>query len=233
MSLKVMTTAVHGLPNIYSFEHLIDGWVVTPENKGWFSPEMAGPVLIDNGAYLAHIRDELIDPLHAWRAQCLLAAKYADRPCALVLPDCIGDADQTMIWAEQIFNLSQWWYERAQLSPPSSPVMFVLQPGYDWEEVRDFTNRTGIQRLFIGGPDWDWKRRVLEDLRDEPFILHVGKVCRMNELIYCYAHPTVESVDNSTFSNGLNHLTVHDYIRRLKVLQSLEDGTQSLLVVTP
>lgn len=223
MTLEVFTTATHGLPTKCGYEHLIDGWTVTPNNPGWFSPGMLGPVLIDNGAYGAHQRGEHLTPLEMWDGCHHLVEQYGHRARMVVLPDVMGCARTTLAHARFLIQ------NRPITSCPT-PVAYVLQPGFKLGSVEEVCALAGIEWLFVGGPDFAWKRKAVEKVTGRGFKLHVGKVARMRELLHCYAHPEIVSVDNSTFSNGLNIDTAPDYINRLNTLRALANGEQRTLI---
>ena len=218
MTLEVFTTATHGLPTKCGYEHLIDGWVVTPNNPGWFSPGMLGPVLIDNGAFGHNTRSA-----HEMWDQCAqLVGCYGDRARMVVLPDEVGCARTTLSMARLLLKTRP-------VTDCPIPVAYVLQPGFKLGSVEEMCVLAGIEWLFVGGPDFAWKRKAVETITGRGFKIHVGRVARMRELLHCYAHPEIVSVDNSTFSNGLNRDTAPDYINRLNTLRALANGEQRTL----
>jgi len=225
--LEIFTTAINGLPHRFGFVELIDGWVVTPKNKGWLNDECKDdPIIIDNGAYSAYVNNEEINPVDSLQEIEQLILKYNNQIRFAVIPDKVGDNSKTL----------QYGVESASIINNNNllkgvPWAFVIQNGYNKKDIIKIISQPGfmISYLFIGGNGWDFKRAAIDDLKDLGIKLHVGAISKFEQLIYCHSIEAVESVDNSTFSNGLNSNNALKYIERILTLKALDSGVQRRL----
>ncbi len=182
-------------------DEIVAGWVTTPPpagTKGWFNKHSGRgdgrPVIIDNGAWGRFLRGEHKDPLEVFAAQ----VEYAERVGEdgheirmLLLPDVVGD------WTTTMENA---W--RCPVADHQISYGLVLQDGWQPSDVREFTASNPGTRLFVGGSDFNFKRRCVDEVQRSGVVdeIHVGRVSSLHHMLWASRHPLVRSVDNSTFT---------------------------------
>ena len=171
--------------------------VMVSQDSRWRKPTECFPYAIDNGRYQSCIKDQPWDDA-AFLAMCAKAACQTPKPLFIVVPDVIGNSQQT---------LSEWapWYKR--LHGFGIPLAFAMQDGMDVKDVPPTADW-----VFVGGTD-DWKWGAVGaicEYFERPRIggrakpIHVGRVNTYRRLRAC-DECGVTSVDGSGWFRQPSH----------------------------
>lgn len=182
-------------------DEIVDGWVTTPPSppsKGWFNKHAGRgdgrPVIIDNGAWGRFLRAENVPPMTVFSASASYAEELGGEGHEvrmMLLPDVVGD------WEDTIYNA--WG---CPLDDHDLTYGLVLQDGWTGDEVTQFLESHPQTRLFVGGSDFNFKRRCVDSLVREKIVdeVHVGRLSSLHHMLWAHRHPLVRSIDNSTFT---------------------------------
>ena len=124
------------------------------------------PWFLDNGAFMAY-RDQRPFPVTAFYEALEIAAACSERPSFVVVPDSVGDRQETLRMADEWFpRLADW------------PCYFAAQDGMtlaDYDRLAAY----GADGVFIGGTR-EWKFSNGEDIcrwaRTNSLKVHIGRI---------------------------------------------------------
>ena len=161
------------------------GFLYPPERL--FGPYPHLPYALDNGAYGAWKNDAPWDQGTFERALDWVSSQTMG-PMWVVVPDVVGDADETMrsweVWAPRIRERG---FELA----------LAVQDGMTPKAVLEHTDP---EVIFVGGTR-DWKQHSMAGWTRSFGRVHVGRVNGLRDLMACH-RLGVESVDGTGFFRG-------------------------------
>lgn len=151
------------------------GWCFSPNN--WKNPPFYIPYVLDNGVFTNWQPDLFM--------QTLKRTTRLHRPLWIVVPDVVGDAEETVkMWNE--------WYERIE---PFGPLAFACQDGMNPESVPE-----KAFCCFIGGTT-RWKLKNAHRFKGVRPWLHIGRVNTYRRLRWA-EDIGADSVDGTGFFRG-------------------------------
>jgi hypothetical protein len=156
------------------------GWLMSP--AGYRTPKSYMPYALDNGMYGAWERGVAWDE-GAFLAMLERVRGEALRPRWVVVPDAVGDREETLRRWEQ-------WYWRL----PGHHLAMAVQDGMTPDDVPDGAV------VFVGGTT-RWKWGTVKMWAENFPRVHVGRVNTYNRLWQC-AELGVESCDGTGWTRG-------------------------------
>lgn len=179
---------------------------------GQRGPWLEIPYALDNGAWPAFKNHRPWDEA-AWRALLNWAALSGMPPRWALVPDAVGDRDET---------LARWRHYAGVVRGLGFRCAFALQDGMTFDDVPD-----GECTLFLGGSTL-WKERAIAPWCERfPGRVHVARVNTWRRLVACWRAGAV-SVDGTGWfrkGNGIGSKSGHKTTQDAELRKFLRETT--------
>lgn len=214
--------AASDLPIKRGWIHHFQGWVLAPSYASWVNKldNNRMPYMVDNGAWSDFLKGKKrsgIELRERVLKLCGRVVKSGNEVKFLVLPDRVESWDETYDILKKLEPIHEY------------KTALPIQNGFDIDEVKELIEIHDPNLLFIGGSDFNFKMKAVNQLKILGLDFHIGKVHKLDDLIRFANVREVVSVDTSTYSRPQSKDTIERLGFRLECFDSWLNGSQRRL----